>query len=677
MVRTYPVFAACLAAGLAGGAQAATLQQAFESAQAALDSGDHAKALQDFTALYARIAAGAKSRSSNLVRARLASAMVASGKADAALPLLEAAIAGFQGTAAQDAEERALATNDLARAREMRGELSAAAGAYRRVLEAGVFAAGTPGDLRLRVALARTGHWSNPDEARRLLDALLALPPGALGQSGDAMALVKSLRGRVELNTGNPAEAKRWFTAAAANAGGSTTTRVSVTDVRVRGDLALANQRLGRMDDVQKAVAFSGAGSLASEGLTGAADMTLPGCVPFTGLAPDAVAVVEFAIADDGRVVGVTPIFASRGSGPLAGAGPEELFTQAVRRWSWDVASVAKLDPFWRQAVRVELRCFNERPGRRLIEASFDPEQAAWYAARGFRPTPDHPGTHAATLPAIRAEIARREREDGPTSPQLVPALADLAGNAAAPDSDRAAARTRHLELLRQHAAPNATIVMASMGAARSDIEKGRTSKQRARLRRDSLQALLEQQQAAGLDRSREGMLIRLRLGDAHDDLGETLPARTLFDAVVAAPESLLPAADPIRTSALLRLSSLAAAANGTQAAAAAMAATGLAPEQCAVVDTKPQAVNQSIGASTFPGEALRWRTEGFARVGYDITAEGKPVNIRTIVASPPFIFGPATEKAVARFEYRPVFRPGNTFGCSGTSIKVRFKTAR
>jgi outer membrane biosynthesis protein TonB len=135
-----------------------------------------------------------------------------------------------------------------------------------------------------------------------------------------------------------------------------------------------------------------------------------------------------------------------------------------------------------------------------------------------------------------------------------------------------------------------------------------------------------------------------------------------------------LPGGDPIRTAALIRRANQAAAAMDTATAAAALAASGLSPEQCSLVDVRPQAVNASIGTSTFPAEAMQWHTGGFVKVGYDITAAGKPVTVRTIVASPPFIFGPATEKAVARFEYRPVFRPDNSVGCTGHTQSVRFR---
>ena len=187
---------------------------------------------------------------------------------------------------------------------------------------------------------------------------------------------------------------------------------------------------------------------------------------------------------------------------------------------------------------------------------------------------------------------------------------------------------------------------------------------------------LLAEQEAASTADTRIAMFTRLRLAEAHDDLSDIFASSTVLQRIITAPETLLPAGDPIRTAALLRLSNQAAAAKDMATAASALAATGLSPEQCALVDVRPQAVNTAIGSSAFPDQARRWSTAGFVKIGYDITAAGKPANVRTVIGSPPFVFGPNTEKAVAQFEYRPVFRPGNTVGCTGFAQQVSFRIA-
>ncbi len=657
---------------------AAPMQQDFDAAQALLDAGQYTQSRDAFRALNARFAATSTSRAATIVRARLGSALINSGDPDAAIPLLDAAIAGFDKPTPEDREEREFTRNERGRAEEAQGNLDAAAASYRAALATKLFPVDSDLEIALRVGLARTTIWSAPDESRHLLDGLLALPEARLKARGDNRALVNTLRGRVELNNGNPAEALRWFDLAARAAGGANTTKVNVTDVRIRGDLALAHFKLGHDEDVQRNVAFSGSGGLLDEGFGQAAAMPLPACAPATGLSPDAVAVVEFAIGDDGRVRDATPIYANRGSGVAAdGDGPEILFPQVVRRWVWSLDSVAKLKGFWRQAIRVELRCFNQQPSTDPLYGMFKADWRKWWAGLGIESMPDQDENDAVALPAIRAELARREARYGKDSAQLFPPLNHLINNAAASSADRKLAFERQLRGMSAIPKPESIRIDLALQAINSVAER---STGRApdiwRQKRDSQMALLAEIEPGNADTSRAVNLTRARLGETLEQLKNFQAATEQFERIVATPVSALSIDDPIRIAALLHLSNLAAGRHDIATAAATLAATGLSPDQCALIDVRPQPVNTVVGQASFPALTQRWGTGGFARIGYDITAAGKPANVRTIIASPPFVFGSSTEKAVARFEYRPVFRPGNTLGCVGNAQTVSFKVA-
>ena len=656
---------------------ATTVQQDFDVAQALFDAGKMAEARTAFAALLARFSPTSQGKAASLVRARLGNALIATGEADQAEPMLVAAVSGLKGTTQPDIEERGVALYDLGRARESIGSLDAAAESYRAAVASGAFPAGGANDIGARAALARSVIWSNPAQARQLLDGLLALPPETFGKSQDQRALLQTLRGRVELNANNPTEAKRWFTMAAKTAGGATTTSVSVADVRIRGDLALANYKLGKMDEVQRFIALSGAGQLLSEGLSTASEMPLPACAPLTGLAPDAVAVVEFSIANDGRTAGVTPVYASKGSGTATGEvddGPEVLFPQAVRNWSWSPESLAKLDPFWRQSIRVELRCFTTGNDYYAVAKSFSRDNSAWVIPLVFEPLPNLQGSAPVTLPLIRADIARRETKFGDKSPQLLQAVAALSNNTAAPAAERIAASERYRALLIENKAPASLVILSRMTDIQWRSGGAKNQAEASRRLRDGYAALLAEQEAAGADQSRIGMFTRLQLAEILEDLRAMPASRALLEAIVTTPLALLPAGDPIRIAALLRISNQAAAARDSATAATALAATGLSPEQCALVDVRPQAINRSITEKAFPALAIGWHTGGFARVGYDISTDGSTTNVRTITASPPFIFGPGTEKAIKNFRYQPVLRPENSVGCSGSVFLQRFR---
>lgn len=245
----------------------------------------------------------------------------------------------------------------------------------------------------------------------------------------------------------------------------------------------------------------------------------------------------------------------------------------------------------------------------------------------------------------------------------------------AAPFADRTAAFARWLALLQAAGAPPAILGPARINQIdfTAYYDPANNARATARARRGGLTALLAEQEAAGDGISRWTMLTRLRLAELLDDQKDTAASRALLDAIVAAPLAVVGEADPIRTAALLRVANQATAAKDLATAARATDATGLSPEQCALVDVRPQPVNATIGDSAFPDAARRWGSSGLVRVGYDITADGATRNVRTIMAMPPFIFGPTSEKAVARFKYQPVFRPGNTVGCSGRGQMIRY----
>lgn len=660
-------------------AAAATVQQDFDAAQAKLDAQDFYGARNAFMTLLSRFPPNAKGAAVSVVRAKLGSALIATNEPEAAAPMLEAALPGLKATTPGEAELRAQARFDLGRAEEARGLLDVAAGHYRAALALAAFPPSSPGDIGIRASLARTLIWSDPDEARRQLNALLDLPPTQLG--GDARALVLTLRGRVELNDGKPAWAKSWFTKAADATGGSTTRKVSVADVRIRGDLALANQALGDSEAVVKNLSFAGATGDVGLFLRKAVEYPLPACAPLTGLAPDATAIVEFGIGDDGRVSGVTPIYATRGIGAAATGrdeGPEVLFTRAVRDWYWRPADLKELEGFWRQAVRVQLRCFTQRPQEASIESRFAAEFADWHTKIGAAPMPALEDNDAKALVAITAELARREAAHGTTALQLLPALTALGGNSAASWEDRRAATQRWLIIAAPLSPPSDLVLavrLADIGLAGLAPHNWVNHAAQAR-RYDAdiqrqLEALLAEAEAGGRGDSRVTQLTRQSLANFLLSAKQPAAAKAQFNRIVATPESALPAGDPIRQQALLRLADEAARSGDRETAEQSLASTGLAPEQCALIDVKPQGVNNRIASETIPNLARRWSSSGMVRLGYDITAEGRPVNVRTIIASPPFIFNEAMEKAVESFRYKPVFRPNNTIGCSGYTQPV------
>jgi len=105
--------------------------------------------------------------------------------------------------------------------------------------------------------------------------------------------------------------------------------------------------------------------------------------------------------------------------------------------------------------------------------------------------------------------------------------------------------------------------------------------------------------------------------------------------------------------------------------------AAGLTRAQCLLFDVRPVPTDTKTSSDDFPDEALRWGFDGYMREAFDIDADGRVGNVRTIVAYPPFVFRSAAEKAVARFRYLAPVVNGTAAGCDGHAIAVNFRTGR
>lgn len=631
---------------------AQTLQERYAAAQAAFDAGRWADAYQGFTAILPRLKADATGA---IVRARAGAAALNSGRAEEAVALIDAALPKLTG------DERTQALLDLGRAREAIGETTQARAAYAEAAKA----SGSQVPLSLRLAIARTTLFDDPASAAAQLDALRPEVETQLKDKREPLAELYLLRGRADLAVGRIEEGRRWFQRALSSAGGLSTSRVSITDARVRGDLAIANFLLGNADAAREYLAYSGAGYAADQGLTGGAEMPPAACAA-NGLTPDDMGIVEVAISDDGRAASAQPVYANRPAAAPA-------FARAAKRWSWAPDAIVKVPGWWRAAVRFQMRCADTRPA--IVSPNlFSGELTAWLLSRGvqpFRPT----GTDAATLPLIRSELDRR----GPAGAlPRIPVLLALADNDAAPRETRVSAIGEARDTAIREGGPADVLTALRVATIATEHSNGdrRTFEARMRASADAISALIAELDSSGQGNSR-GMAYALsELGAARTGVRDSAGAVAAFRRVTALPDTVLPPADPMRQAALLRLASAEAAAARPGEAARLYAATGLAPNQCALVEAKPTIRRMSIGADAFPTYARQWGFEGFVVTAYDIDVDGTPSNVRAVIASPPFAFSDATAKAVSRFRFEPVFRPDGGSGCTGFTQRVNWRIA-
>jgi tetratricopeptide (TPR) repeat protein len=650
IVRRLCLFAAL---ALAAPLRAGTVQDDFNAAQAHLDAGRIAEARTRFAALLDRMGKST-SRSAMIVRSRLAETMVGQGDVEEAQPLLETVLRAFPAGAAATAEERASALVQLAFVLEEQGRLRDALASWQAILAEALVPPGSVGAMQARMGVARTGIWSDPRGTERMIDALLAEPATAWGKdtanATRARIGLLRLKGQLAMRENRLDDARRHLADAGKLAGGITTNRVSLDDVQLRGDLATLAWLRKDMATVVKMTAYGGATMLDDGSNSGGAGQ-LPSCAPGGTLAPDAMAVIEFGVTDNGRVLNARPVYASPGSGP-ADSHPEEEFAAAVHGWSWPADQAKATSPLWRAAIRVELRCLTAKPD--LVWSTLVRDARAWFTARGlgFAATT---GTDAQERQQLQARLAALDDAGGGETAAAMPLLVDLIQNVALGRSE-AMALARRLDALAE--AQDAPVFVRYLAQSRL---KGWLPGDSTALRR--LTALADQR-----GETRMADYLRLQQLQYSNRNGPEVEAQ--LETIAARQKE----ADPLRTQALIMLSDRAFARGAEDKAATALAATGLSPEQCTLVDVRPQSRNAVITTDDFPAQAQNWGISAYMRASHDITPAGDTTNVRVVTARPPFVFSDAVVKRTQTWKFKPVLRGTQTVGCVGRSFPVRFR---
>lgn len=641
-----------LAVAMAAAAPAAaqsTVQQQFDAASAALESGKWSEALAIYEILEARLGNGKSPRSLAIVRVRKGEALAELGRDEEARAALRQGLPALPAADPSLREDRLLGTILLGEVAERQLDYGAALQHYR----AAEAMAATP-RLKARAlgGLIRTGMFVDPSAALTDADRLLALARASGASDDKALAPGLTLKGRVLLNLKRYDEAAETLKDAASGLGGLTL-KVDFSDISARSDASLALLLAGGAGEARRYLAYTGAGRTDTDFDRGA-DMTPPPCGGEHDLAPQDVAVVQFSIRDDGSVGHATPIYWSRqGLGVLA-------YAEAVKGWSWTPEQVREVPPLLRALTRVELRCStaSDRPAPvEILAADVD----AWLRANKVAPMADDTRSDAILSRQLSDELARRQAQHGATSIQLLPVLSALAANAVVSREDSAKHLERAIVIARQAKAPAPVLAHFGLRLAETSHEGWRVPDFRPLYDDPIISADPRAAAAVRLEHA-------IELGEHR----RGREARPLLQQVRDMP-GLRPA-DPIRVGALVRLSSVELGAGNVAAAQAAFDATGLTARQCALIDAGPGLRRTGASSADFPQEAMRWGFEGWAVVEHDVAADGKTLNQRATIAYPPFVFSPAATGVIEDMRYEKSYRPDGSLGCGGKSSRIAFK---
>lgn len=622
------------------------IQQLFDAAVDQDDSGTPETRLAAWEA-FERAAHGNR-RSLAIARIRKSSALGALGRRDEAVEQIRLGLADLP---AKDATLREDRFNALLRLGLIARDALDYPAAIAHFHAADAVAAAPGEKISVLLGLLKTETYIDPPAAAQTVARLDALT-ASVKTSREVLAEVRRLDAERLLNLGD-AKGAQAQAGRAVDLLGGLTEHTKLDDVRVRSDYAIAALLNGQQERARRYLAMSGAGRQPDGAFSAGVNLAPPDCGGEAGLKPADLAVVEFSIGDDGRVIESEPIYA-------AGGGRVALeFARIARDWYWTPEQVSKIKPFFRSKVRIEMRCSTgfERPS---IYDYIDGALAAWLRDKGVEPPPFSAGADAAVLATLRTQLAASDGQGGGQSLRPVPILMQIATSAAASREERLAAATRAAAILRENGAG-----ALPRAAAQLRIETNRGAETGERALAQSIGAALADPVFANDAEARAA----LRLIAAGALRGKPKLARPWLSAV--ADDPALPPGNPLRASAWIQIASLDQGEGDSGAARAAFVKSGLQPSQCALVDQGPRLVRSS---GNFPTEALQWGFEGWTQVQFDVDAAGAVRDARVVLAYPPFVFSDAGRRAMAGARYSASYRPDGGLGCGGIAQRVRFQ---
>lgn len=486
-------------------------------------------------------------------------------------------------------------------------------------------------------------------------DKLLALVGEMPEKSKSLMPDVHTLHARALLNHGQIAAAYSELNNALSKQGGLTL-KVNISDVETRSDLALAALLAGDRDKAREYMAYTGAGRFEKAPFASAQDMNPPPCGGVADLKPDDMAVIEFSINDEGNVINVMPVYASR-NGPVAAE-----FARAVAGWSWKPQDVAKIPAFFRRVTRVELRCLTTTEHPNVLEVLHG-DLSVFLGAHHIN---EFQGDvrRAAPLAMATSESNRAVAEGHELV--AVPIMIALSSSPLLESDEQLRWLSRARDALAAAGAPLGALTY--LDVKRFYGQTGGYRQQRAYLR--SLLA----QPAVAAD-AHVADTLRLLIAEAHYGVPPVADASDLLTSVATDPA--LTDQDPLRVGALVRLATLQAERGNLAAARATYQKTGLNAQQCSLVDAVPVVRRYGLSSMDFPQEAIRWGFEGWVLLEFDIRPDGETANQRAVVAYPPLIFPDAAIAGIKDARFTQTYRPEGGLGCGGKRLKVSFRSSR
>lgn len=651
-------------------ADAGTAQDLYNAATADYESSQCVAAIEKYESLRKGPSVKSGTELDAVISMRIGICKVRLDQSAEALPMIHSAMPKLETDEVRFKLDLAEAWGALGDAAYSDYNYERAASSYRKALS---YLEGTD-RLLLLAKLARAKMFEKDLEAQEAAREAIKILESQPQTEQSKRAAYYTLYGRTLLNYGDWQKAYDTLKTALDMSGGLTL-KTSLEETALRYDLATVAWLLGEKKAAESYLFYTGAGRITETPFSRAAYIESPLCGDEEGLKNTDFAIVEFSIRKDGSVAAAHTVY-TQGSRSAA-----EAFGRAASKWHWDPQQVEKIPAFYRVLTRLELRCSNRAGSGLDVLDPFHDRFTDWANK---------------TILSVDAQFDLKSED-----PILL--------------------HDKLLDLSRLgESKQNALGVIATLSLW-LDVKRPRASGLEAkyerlyeRQRREISQKLMKLINEHPVDKSARNWIefqnilqepfdyivhrAKRNLGKLNNFL---LTDNIINDATAYASISLLlskiydidsseyyelihrisqderlPLASPLRQNAHLMISSYFKRKNNDDKAKEYYEKTGLSSGQCALMSDAPKKTRGIVKYSEYPNSAKDYGMEGWTVYELDVNTEGRPVNIRSTIAYPPFVFTDNQVPAIQQYRFAPSYRPEGNIACTALSTSINYKMA-
>ncbi|WP_313809565.1 energy transducer TonB [Sphingobium sp.] len=291
-----------------------------------------------------------------------------------------------------------------------------------------------------------------------------------------------------------------------------------------------------------------------------------------------------------------------------------------------------------------------------------------WVISEGLYPAYTDTDERDAKINELQAQLAQREGRFGSNSPALLPILSQLiemygSNDKTGPDDLRRAVQLHQQQLTigEQAKAPAAYLAYSKVWIALAQLALGESDPslayQQVQASTDLL--LLDDQMAPAAARLATEALAENAPGSVQQKLA-------LAEHVAKILAGKLKKDDPTLEALQLKIALFKRDTLGTP--------VGGSNRICQFADEQPKRLSGDITTEDYPVEAISAAMGGLTTMEFDITSDGTPKNLRSIVSSPPGLFDALTAEKLSAFRFAPAKFKRSPAQCVGYSQQVRWQ---